>query len=70
MSSTGSRAFSSSTKAALRWAGATKNEILSQNPGDKGKQALKAIEAIEAAAEQKVRRRFVSYAIWHVADIA
>lgn len=56
MASTGSRAFGTSTKAALKWVGATKADILTQNPGEKGKQALKAIEKIEAAAEQKARQ--------------
>lgn len=65
MSSTGSRALSSSAKAALRWTGAMKNDILSQNPGEKGKKALDAIEAIEAAAEQKVRQVRVLRQITH-----
>ena len=55
MRSSGSRAFGSTTKGALRWVGATKNDILIQNPGEKGKQALPVIENIEAAAERKVR---------------
>lgn len=56
MNSTGSRAFTTSSKAALRWVGATKKDILAQNPGEKGKNALQAIENIEAAAEQKADR--------------
>jgi hypothetical protein len=60
MTSTGSRAFGTSTKAALKWVGATKADILTQNPGERGKQALKAIEKIEVAAEQKVSRWFIS----------
>lgn len=58
MASTGSRAFSSSAKIALRWVGATKNDILVQNPGEKGKNALEAIESIEAAAEKKASRHY------------
>lgn len=56
MASTGSRAFGTSTKAALNWVGATKADILAQNPGERGKQALRAIEKIEVAAEQKASR--------------
>lgn len=56
MASSGSRAFGTSTKAALKWAGASKSDILTQNPGERGEQALKAIEKIELAAEQKVGR--------------
>ena len=56
MASTGSRAFGTSTKVALKWVGATKADILTQNPGEREKQALKAIENIGAAAEQKASR--------------
>jgi hypothetical protein len=61
MASTGSRAFGTSTKAALKWVGATKADILTQNPGERGKQALKAIEKIEVAAEQKASRCSISW---------
>jgi hypothetical protein len=60
MASTGSRAFGTSAKATLKWVGATKADILTQNPGERGKQALKAIEMIEEAAEKKAGCSFTS----------
>jgi hypothetical protein len=59
MASTGSRAFGTSAKATMEWVGATKADILTQNPGERGKQALKAIEKIEEAAEKKASRSFI-----------
>jgi hypothetical protein len=44
----------------LKWIGATKADILTQNPGERGKQALKAIEMIEEAAEKKAGCSFTS----------
>ena len=61
MAYTGSRAFGTSAKVTMKWAGATKADILTQNPGERGKQALKAIEMIEEAAEKKAGRSFISW---------
>jgi len=54
MSSAGTRAFSTGGKRALRWAGATKNDIINQNPGKDGAGVIKAIEKLEVEAERKV----------------
>lgn len=54
MSSAGTRAFSTGGKRALQWAGATKNDIINQNPGKDGAGVIKAIEKLEAEAERKV----------------
>lgn len=56
MSSAASRAFSSSGNKALKWVGATKADIINQNPGKNGAKVVKAIEALEADAEKKVSR--------------
>ena len=53
MKTTASRAFGSSRKAVLQWTGATKSEIIAQNPGIEGRQAAAAVENIETAAEAK-----------------
>lgn len=54
MSSAGTRAFSTGGKRALQWAGATKNDIINQNPGKDGAGVIKAIEKLEVEAERKV----------------
>lgn len=56
MNSAGSRAFSSSARAALVWKGATKADIIHANPGEPGRLALQAIERAEKAAEQQASR--------------
>ncbi|KAF2167818.1 hypothetical protein M409DRAFT_53781 [Zasmidium cellare ATCC 36951] len=53
MSSSTSRAFNSSGKAALKWVGATKNDVLQKNPGSKGQKVLAGIENVESQAEKK-----------------
>lgn len=53
MSSAGTRVFSTGGTRALRWAGATKNDIITQNPGKNGANVIKAIEKLEAEAEKK-----------------
>ncbi|CAD0114710.1 unnamed protein product [Aureobasidium uvarum] len=54
MSSAGTRVFSTGGTRALRWAGATKNDIIAQNPGKNGANVIKAIEKLEAEAERKI----------------
>lgn len=54
MSSATSRALSTSSKTALKWVGATKTDIINQNPGKNGAKVVQAIEALEADAEKKV----------------
>lgn len=44
------RAFGSSSKKALEWVGATRQDIIKQNPGKDGGKALEAIDAIERQA--------------------
>nr|POE71816.1 hypothetical protein CFP56_11692 [Quercus suber] len=56
MSSTASRAFSSSSKkAALRWVGGSKSDILAHNPGNKGQKVVEGIDNVGAEAEKNVR---------------
>lgn len=57
MSSAGTQVFSTGGTRALRWAGATKNDIITQNPGKNGANVIKAIEKLEAEAERKVCER-------------
>jgi hypothetical protein len=54
MSSAGTRALSTGRKRALQWAGATKNDIINQNPGKDGAGVIKAVEKLEVEAERKV----------------
>lgn len=50
------RAISTSAvRKALEMRGATREQIRQNNPGEAGENALKAIDDIEAAAEQKAR---------------
>lgn len=49
----GTRAFGTSAKAALEWIGGTEQEILNQNPGISGENAVKAVKMIAANAEKK-----------------
>jgi len=62
MKTTASRAFGSSRKAVLQWTGATKSEIIAQNPGIEGRQAAAAVENIETAAEAKASPYIEFYA--------
>lgn len=54
MSSAGTRAFSTGAKRALIWAGATKNDIIAQNPGKNGAGVVGAIKKFETEAEETV----------------
>lgn len=55
------RAFSTTaSKNALKWAGATKQDIINLNPGKDGAQVVKALEDAEAEAEEKVSRPLIS----------
>jgi len=51
MSSAGARTFSTGVKNALRRVGATKKDLVDQNPGKNGSGVVKAVEKIEAEAE-------------------
>lgn len=55
MSSAGTRALSTGGKRTLLWVGATRSDIINQNPGKNGAGVIKAIEKLEVAAENRVR---------------
>lgn len=60
MSSAASRAFSTSSKNALKRVGATVADIKAQNPDTDLKKVFAAIDRIEADAEKRVRMATLS----------
>ncbi|KAG8625591.1 hypothetical protein KVT40_005992 [Elsinoe batatas] len=53
MSSSGTRAFSQAASKAIRWVGATKTDIVQQNPGKDTKTLISAVDKFGEAAEEK-----------------